>query len=515
MDNYSLEHQERELLDYCQRYSVEVTGIYRDAGVSGSTITDRPAIRSLVRDAEVKKFSEVLIYKLDRFTRADPWDLYPLVKGLMDLNVKIQSTTEAFDLSDDNGQLIFSILANFAARERRLIVERTLSGKRDRAREGKFTGGAVPFGYTVDPETGRYLPDETIWWRDTTKADLVRLIFEKYLEFQGTKGVMTWLIRNGVPAARTQWNPASIAQILRNPVYTGRFAWGKRSHRMHQRSQVHRPSEWITIESAHPALIDMGTWERCLLQRQEMRRGGRTPNEPRRLLDGLLVCPHCGSALTPRENSNGTYYYTCASRFNAARRRDGTACEGTRNWRGEQLTNLIWGQVTEIIMSGKLLEIANSKEGDRDSLLQQADSRVSAARRQLQEVDRKEEQLLELTLAGRFSAQSLDKKQAALEKERAALTAELHEAEEGLRKAKASTLTAADLKTLQAEVRELLHDDAPPEARRRFLTFWLAEKIVVQDNGTVTIAFRTSKEGREAGYKLKSPLRRARSPATR
>src|SRR5690606_22659288 len=115
VDNYSLDYQEEQLREYCERKGIEIAGVYQDAGASGSTLVDRPAIQALIRDAQAGLFSEVLVYKVDRFTRADPWDLYPLIKGLMDLDVKLTSTTEAFDLTDDNGQLIFSILANFAA----------------------------------------------------------------------------------------------------------------------------------------------------------------------------------------------------------------------------------------------------------------------------------------------------------------------------------------------------------------------------------------------------------------
>lgn len=508
VDNYSLEHQERDLVEYCTRNQVEVSDIYRDPGISGSTIEDRPAIRDLVRDAQAQKFTEVLIARVDRFTRADPWDLYPLVKGLMDLNVKLSSITESFDLADDNGQLIFSILANFASRERKLILLRTGGGKRDRAREGKFTGGKVPFGYVVNPNTHHYMPDDTLWWNDLTKAEVVKLIFEQYLNLQGTRAVMEWLIRNGVPAPYTQWNPATIAQILRNPVYVGTFAWNKRSHSQNKRSRVHKPSEWITLENAHPALIDQEIWDRCLLQRQSMQRGGRPPTEPARLLDGLMVCPDCGSTLTPRQDTKSrTFYYTCASRFNVARLRDGTACMHAPRWEGEELTNLVWDHVTQTILSGRLLELTRDQHGNQNAQLHRIESQVASINKQLKEVERKEAQLLDLTLAGRFSAELLNKKQTAIEKERDVLSAQLREAEASLRKAKASSFTIKDLKALQKELRRVLQDEASLDERRRFLTFWLGGKITVQNNGVVEVVFNRPEPAARERYKLNAPLR--------
>jgi len=524
VDNYSLEDQERQLHDYCGRYGIAVAGVYRDAGISGSTIADRPAIRELLQDGEQGKFDEVLIYKVDRFTRADPWDLYPLVKGLLDLHIKLTSATEAFDLTDDNGQLIFSILANFAARERRLIVQRTGMGKRARAREGKFTGGKVPFGYAVDPDTGHFVPDTTVWWREFTRAEVVRLIFERYVHERGAPGVTRWLLEQGVPAPNRVWNPSTVRQMVANPVYRGDFAWGKRSHQLHQRSRKNAPQEWIVTPGVHQPLVSIEVWDTCARVRREVQRGGRRQRSEPRLLGGFLECSRCGSALTPRTNEKG-FSYTCASRYNAARRRDGTACMGYPSWPGEKLDEFVWKFVVEAITDDDMLERVRGDQGKREERLREATLDLQRTQRELADVEGQQDRLLDLVLGGTFRPELLDRKQTELERRRQAASEAVRRAQERLDLQQGAGPSAETMEVLRSRLRAVLSDGTTVDERRAFLREVLGGRIVVEEQGQLNVAFRVARADgpdvkggrtlRRIADKPSVALRPARSPATR
>src|SRR5262245_52262136 len=63
-------------LDYaapwCQREGIQLVGIYKDDGVSGTLpFEEREEGSRLLEDAKAKKFDIVLVYKLDRLGRAD------------------------------------------------------------------------------------------------------------------------------------------------------------------------------------------------------------------------------------------------------------------------------------------------------------------------------------------------------------------------------------------------------------------------------------------------------------
>lgn len=492
VDNYSLDYQEAQLKQYCQRHGIEVAGVYQDAGVSGSTVMDRPAIGRLIADARAGKFNEVLIYKVDRFTRADPWDLYPLIKGLMDLDIKLTSATESFDLTDDNGQLIFSILANFAARERRGIIQRTLGGKRAAAREGRYTGGRVPFGYRVDPQTGRFVPDETPWWNGLTKAQVAAQIFYWYLELQSTSAVSRRLREYGVPAPEIAWTPAVVGRLLRNPVYKGDFAWGKRSHPLNQSSRVNPGDEWIVCHDSHPPLVSKQVWDETAQLLCRNRRGGRRPRGEKRVLDRFLQCEVCGSTLTPRAAGakRDEFFYTCASRFNHARRRQGTACTGAPYWHGPGLAGLVWNRIVAIITGDSMLKCVLREMEDRGSVLQQAIAQLEQAQRRLEQVERKKERLVDLALAGNFDAETMQRKQGQLERERQDALKAIEQSQTRLAAARQLAATDLSLVHLKMRLSKALQSSASTNQKRQILSMVLDGKIVVSNDGHVRIRLR-------------------------
>ena len=58
-------NQELELNKYCELNNMEVHGIYKDEGVSG-TKTSRPELDKMLQDMRDKKFEAVIVWKFDR-----------------------------------------------------------------------------------------------------------------------------------------------------------------------------------------------------------------------------------------------------------------------------------------------------------------------------------------------------------------------------------------------------------------------------------------------------------------
>ena len=59
---------------YCDLHGMTITGEYVDDGISGSTpLPDRMDGRRLLQDAEAGRFGVVIVYRLDRLGRLDPW----------------------------------------------------------------------------------------------------------------------------------------------------------------------------------------------------------------------------------------------------------------------------------------------------------------------------------------------------------------------------------------------------------------------------------------------------------
>src|SRR5918992_5064694 len=153
----TIEIQDEFLSQYCRLYGLDVAGIYKDDGVSGTIpLEERPEGRRLLEDAKASKFDTVLVYKLDRLGQS----LLVIVDThdrLQAAGVSLRSATEPIDTSNPSGRLIFQMLASFAEYERETIGERTRAGLHRAYRNGKHIG-RIPYGYTLGP--GRYMGAE-------------------------------------------------------------------------------------------------------------------------------------------------------------------------------------------------------------------------------------------------------------------------------------------------------------------------------------------------------------------
>jgi site-specific DNA recombinase len=85
---------------------------YDDGGFSGATL-DRPALQRLIADIEAHRIDVVVVYKIDRLSRA-LMDFAKLVE-IFDRNaVSFVSVTQAFSTTTSMGRLTLNILLSFA-----------------------------------------------------------------------------------------------------------------------------------------------------------------------------------------------------------------------------------------------------------------------------------------------------------------------------------------------------------------------------------------------------------------
>ena len=132
--------QLRELRQYIGARGWESIGEYVDTGWSGAA-TARPELDRLMRDASMRRFDVVLVWKLDRWGRSVAASIKS-IQELASLGVRFIAITQNIDTDDSNpmSRFLLHILAALAELERELIRERVTSGIRVAKANGKQLG---------------------------------------------------------------------------------------------------------------------------------------------------------------------------------------------------------------------------------------------------------------------------------------------------------------------------------------------------------------------------------------
>lgn len=139
------ENQLGPLREWAGKQGWVVSKEYIDRG-SGAD-SNRPQFRQMIQDAMMMRFSTILVWKMDRFSREPLFTVVGRIQRLKERCIGVRSLTEEwFNTSTDNpmGDLVLSIMAWAAAEERRKISERTKAGIQRRRNIDQWRGGRPP-----------------------------------------------------------------------------------------------------------------------------------------------------------------------------------------------------------------------------------------------------------------------------------------------------------------------------------------------------------------------------------
>ncbi|MGL5723720.1 recombinase family protein, partial [Cetobacterium sp.] len=148
-DNTSIELQIEKIELQCKLNDLELVRIFKDEGFSAKEIK-RAAYLEMMDfiENEENEIQGLFVYKADRIHRSLK-NLLTMIDRLNDLDIAFKSITEQFDTTTAQGVLFLQMIGSFAEFERKLIAERTKSGRIANAENNFFGGGSVPIGYLV------------------------------------------------------------------------------------------------------------------------------------------------------------------------------------------------------------------------------------------------------------------------------------------------------------------------------------------------------------------------------
>src|SRR5579872_2323102 len=134
------EMQVSELREYAARRGWKVSGEYVDTGWSGAKAS-RPELNRLMKDAALRRFDAVLVWKLDRFGRSVR-NCLDGIETLRGQGVRFLAVSQSIDTDESNptARLLLHILASVAEFEREMIRERVRAGIKSAKHRGKALG---------------------------------------------------------------------------------------------------------------------------------------------------------------------------------------------------------------------------------------------------------------------------------------------------------------------------------------------------------------------------------------
>src|SRR5436853_7568855 len=208
---------------------------YDDGGISGATL-ERPALKQLLADIEAGRVDIVVVYKIDRLSRA-LMDFAKLVEVFDRNTVTFVSVTQSFNTTTSMGRLTLNILLSFAQFEREVIGERIRDKFAASRRKGMWMGGFVPLGYDVKDR--KLVVNKR-------EAATVRQIFERFTKIGSVTELVRELRDEGVRGKRGRLiDKGYVYQLFRNRTYIG--------------EAVHKGTSY---PGEHKAIISKPLWDK-------------------------------------------------------------------------------------------------------------------------------------------------------------------------------------------------------------------------------------------------------------
>ncbi len=274
---------------------------FDDEGISGSSVRDRPALRSLLRACADGRVNVIVVARIDRLTR-NMHDWARLHAFLREARIELVTLYGGF-ASGAAGTLTANLIASFAEFERELIADRLRDAHASHRSRGRRSAGRVPLGYAADRGTRQLVVEPET-------ARFVREVFERCAACESARAIAEWANASGFRSkvhrrgGGALWTGRTILELLRNPVYRGERTHGAG-----------------LIRAVHQAIVDEALAARAdgaLAQRRTREPSARsevTPEGDAFALRGMLVCSSCERVMTTTSSRRRGADASCTYRY--------------------------------------------------------------------------------------------------------------------------------------------------------------------------------------------------------
>ena len=268
----SIEGQIRECQSFAERKGYTVIRTYIDRALSGTRADNRPEFQQMISDSTLREFQYVIVWKIDRFSR-DKFDSVKYKYALKSSGVSVISATEPIDGSPE-GQMMESVFEGISVYYIKDLAQKTSRGMTENAIKGKFNGGTLTFGYTIDENHHFQL--------DPVNAPIVLDVFTRYSEGETIRSILDD-INSKMSNNGRKFTYHFLNWMLNNRRYLGEYKF----------------QDTVNNE-AIPPIISQELFDKCQhrLNVNKHKAGSFKKNKEKYLLTGKIFCGICGASIS-------------------------------------------------------------------------------------------------------------------------------------------------------------------------------------------------------------------------
>lgn len=359
-------------------------------------------LRMIESDQDI---STVYVWEVSRLARNE-LAFYQMKDAIIKKHIQLICDVPSIRLLDDDGEvnsgaeLSLNLLVTIAKQEMTIKKKRFSRGKQRLAVQGKYNGGAIPYGYKIDRDNDNLIVE------DEEEGQIVREIFNLYESGYSQPSIAKELYARGVKgrAARKtkSFTISLVHQILTNELLTGK------PHKNKGASFVRK----------YPQIISEEQFQRC---REIAEMNNTTLSKSQRVYYAhkLIECTECHRTFI---STGYKGYYHCKDAYNYNKKYEGydgvPMCKNHVCISVNIMDSLLWNLAIKF-ETFFIVNEASERIDAYDSNIATLQKKVEAIPERLGSIEQREARLNEVYVYnGTMKREQYQKLQASLQKER-------------------------------------------------------------------------------------------------
>ena len=325
-ESNSIKNQKLILSKYAEDNKFQNIKFFVDDGYSGTTFT-RPAFMEMMELAEQGKIGTIIVKDHSRLGRNRLIVGQLLEEDFVRLNIRYIAIMDNIDSSKGLNDFL-PIQDWFNEMHAKNTSQKVRAVLKNKGESGISLANNVPYGYKKDEN------DKTKWIIDETSAEVVKEIFNLFVQGHGTCEIARILrerkiltpseyyasistnLNTNTQEYQYKWCGTTVAGILDRQEYIGdtvNFKCTTRSYK--DKTRVRLPKEDRKIfKNTHEPIIDEYTWNIAKQLRNNRKKPTRSGKKS--IFSGLLFCNDCGKKMyfqSPVKDLKNKDHYRCSS----------------------------------------------------------------------------------------------------------------------------------------------------------------------------------------------------------